>query len=189
VLPPAVAGVFLGFLCFGLVPPSSFAPLIGWIVLVLLLLELLQRQLGNERFASFLAVTETSENGVLKENPTLAHRVIAVTLGGLSGVTTMLANAAGPVITVYLLAIGLAKYEFVGTSAWIFCIINLCKVPFSYALGVINWHTFGFNLLMFPVVALGAIFGKQLLKVIPQLWFEWFLLISALIAALRLIWH
>jgi uncharacterized protein len=167
VLPPAIGGVFLGFLCFGLVPSSSFAPLIGWIVLVLLLLQLVQRQLGNERFARILTFTEIGEDGALKESPTLAHRLVAVTLGALSGVTMILANAAGPVMTVYLLAIGLAKYEFVGTSAWIFCIINLSKLPFSYALGVINWHTLGFNLLMFPAVALGAVFGKRLLKLIP----------------------
>lgn len=188
-LPPAVVGIFLGFLCFGLVPSTSFAPVIGWIVLVLLLLQLAQRRLGTDRFASVLTLTEITENGVPKGTPTVAHRIIAFTLGGLSGVTTMLANAAGPVMTVYLLAIGLAKYEFVGTSAWIFCIINLSKLPFSYALGVINWHTLGFNLLMFPAVALGAISGKQLLKLIPELWFEWFLLVSSFIAALRLIWH
>jgi uncharacterized protein len=183
-------GIFLGFLCFGLVPSASFAPVIGWIVLVLVLLQVAQRSLGTSRFASMLSPTVPSESdGEFRASPTPARKVVAATLGALAGVTTMLANAAGPVMTVYLLAVGLAKYEFVGTSAWIFCIINLSKLPFSYALGVINWHTLGFNLLMFPAVALGAVSGKQLLKIIPQLWFEWLLLLSAFIAALRLIWH
>jgi uncharacterized membrane protein YfcA len=190
VLPPALVGIFLGFLCFGLVPSTSFAPVIGWIVLVLVLLQLAQRSLGNGRFASTLSLTEINENNEeAGKHPTLRRRIVAIVLGALSGVTTMLANAAGPVMTVYLLAVGLAKYEFVGTSAWIFCIINLSKLPLSYTLGVINWHTLGFNLLLLPVVALGALSGRQLLKLIPQLWFEWFLLLSALLAALRLIWH
>jgi uncharacterized protein len=190
VLPPALVGISLGFLCFGLVPSSSFAPVIGWIVLVLVLLQLAQRSLGTSRFASILSLTEISDNnGGSSASPTLARRIVAAALGALAGVTTMLANAAGPVMTVYLLAVGLAKYEFVGTSAWIFCMINLSKLPFSYALGVINSHTLGFNLLMLPAVALGALSGKQLLKLIPQRWFEWFLLVSAFIAALRLIWH
>jgi uncharacterized membrane protein YfcA len=146
--------------------------------------------LGNGRFASILSLTEINENNEeAGKRPTFRHRIVAIVLGALSGVTTMLANAAGPVMTVYLLAVGLAKYEFVGTSAWIFCIINLSKLPLSYTLGVINWHTLGFNLLLLPVVALGALFGRQLLKLIPQLWFEWFLLLSAFLAALRLIWH
>jgi uncharacterized membrane protein YfcA len=188
VLPPALLGVGLGFVCFGLVPADSFAPLIGWIVLVLVLLQLIQRSSGAEAFTAWLGLTGSNS----EQTPKLAafaRRLIAAGLGGLAGITTMMANAAGPVITVYLLAIGLAKYEFVGTSAWIFCVINLCKLPFSYALGVINWHTLGFNLLLFPAVAAGALSGKQLLKVIPQRWFEWLLLLSAFIAALRLIWR
>jgi uncharacterized protein len=157
-------------------------------VLVLVLLQLLQRGVDAEKFTAWLGLTEP-DPGQDREKPTFGRRFIAAGLGGLAGITTMLANAAGPVMTVYLLAVGLAKYEFVGTSAWIFCVINLSKLPFSYALGVINWHTLGFNLLMFPAVAAGALSGKQLLKVIPERWFEWLLLISALIAALGLIWR
>jgi uncharacterized membrane protein YfcA len=190
VLPPALVGIFLGFLCFGLVPSASFAPVIGWIVLVLVLLQLAQRSLGNGRFAGILSLTEINGNSEeAAKHPTFVRRIIAILLGALSGVTTMLANAAGPVMTVYLLAVGLDKYEFVGTIAWIFCIINLFKLPFSYTLGVINWHTLGFNLLLLPAVTLGALSGQQLLKLIPQLWFERFLLLSALLASLRLIWH
>jgi uncharacterized membrane protein YfcA len=190
VLPPALVGIFLGFLCFGLVPSTAFAPVIGWIVLALLLLQLAQRTWGTEWIANVLSPDSVNHpDSELTVRPTLGRQIVATSLGALTGITTMLANAAGPVMTVYLLAVGLAKYEFVGTSAWIFCIINLSKLPFSYALGVINWHTLGFNLSMFPAVALGAVFGKQLLKLIPQLWFEWFLLLSAFIAAIRLIWR
>jgi hypothetical protein len=65
----------------------------------------------------------------------------------------MLANAAGPVMTVYLLMMRLAKYEFMGTSAWFCCIINLIRLPFSYSLGVINLSSLGFNLILLPAVA------------------------------------
>jgi uncharacterized protein len=185
VIPPALVGIGLGFVCFGLVPADSFAPVIGWIVLVLVLLQLAQRSFDTGKLTDWLGLTESNGEQNPKK-PTFGRRFIAASLGALSGITTMLANAAGPVMTVYLLAVGLAKYEFVGTSAWIFCVINLSKLPFSYALGVINWHTLGFNLLMFPAVAAGALSGRQLLKIIPQVWFEWLLLVSALIAALRL---
>ena len=51
-------------------------------------------------------------------------------LGLLGGVATMLANAAGPVAQLYLLAMVLPKYAFIGTSAWLFLIVNVSKVPF-----------------------------------------------------------
>ena len=50
----------------------------------------------------------------------------------------MLANAAGPVIGLYLLAVALPKESFVGTGAWFFLLINLIKVPFSLQLGLIT---------------------------------------------------
>ena len=53
------------------------------------------------------------------------------TLGFVAGVTTMMANAAGPVMVVYLLAMRLPKLAFVGTSAWFFFAVNWLKVPFS----------------------------------------------------------
>ena len=40
VLPPAVVGIVIGFLFFGLVPSAAFALLIGWIVFALVLLQL-----------------------------------------------------------------------------------------------------------------------------------------------------
>ena len=42
----------------------------------------------------------------------------------------MLANAAGPIAQLYLLVMGLPKYAFIGTSAWLFLIVNICKIPF-----------------------------------------------------------
>jgi uncharacterized protein len=50
-------------------------------------------------------------------------------------------------MTIYLLTARLAKYEFMGTSAWFYCLINLIKLPFSYSLGLINLSSLGFNLL------------------------------------------
>ena len=55
--------------------------------------------------------------------------------------------------------------------------------------GLINLNSLGFNLILLPGVALGALAGQWLLKIVPQLWFERLLLASASLAALRLIWH
>jgi len=72
----------------------------------------------------------------------------AAMIGMTAGVTTMLANAAGPVMTAYLLAMRLPKHEFIGTGAWYFLMINCLKVPFSMNLGFINPMSLKINLAM-----------------------------------------
>ena len=54
---------------------------------------------------------------------------IAALFGVIAGFATTVANAAGPVMNLYLLSMALPKEEFMGTGAWFFCIINLVKVP------------------------------------------------------------
>jgi hypothetical protein len=108
-------------------------------------------------------------------------------MGILAGAATMLANAAGPVFAIYLIAVGLPKMEFVGTSAWFFFIINLFKVPFSIALGLIRGQTLMLNLILAPAVLVGVLAGRWLLDRIPQRLFEHMLLGFAVLAALRLI--
>jgi len=189
VLPPAVLGVVLGFGIFQLLPGAVFGPVIGWIILALVGLQLWQRSKAPSRRSKQLfgeTVTSFSEE---QSHGNIGRIMLRWSLGALAGITTMLANAAGPVMTVYLLAMRLAKYEFMGTSAWFYCIINLTKLPFSYSLGLINLSSLGFNLILLPAVAVGALAGQWLLKLVPQLWFERLLLASAALAAVRLIWH
>ena len=64
--------------------------------------------------------------------------VAAATYGTLGGFTTMVANAAGPVMSMYFLASRFPVKEFLGTAAWFFAIVNLAKVPFSIGLGLIT---------------------------------------------------
>jgi uncharacterized membrane protein YfcA len=189
VLPPAVLGVAIGFGIFQLLPGTLFGPVIGWIILVLVGLQLCQRsQTASRRLEELSGETVAPVNGD-ENRGSFGQISLRWSLGVLAGITTMLANAAGPVMTVYLLALRLAKYEFMGTSAWFYCIINLIKLPFSYSLGVINLSSLGFSVILLPAVAVGALVGQRLLKLVPQLWFERILLASAALVAVRLIWH
>src|SRR5207244_220727 len=49
--------------------------------------------------------------------------------GIAAGFATMVANAAGPVMNVYLLSKRLPKEQFIATGAWFFLVINLSKLP------------------------------------------------------------
>ena len=147
----------------------SFGPVIGWIVLVMVVLQSFRQW-----------------------RPTLFQKVpdakwFAVSMGVWSGITTMLANAAGPVMSLYFLAIALPKFELVGTSAWFFLIVNCFKVPFSVMLGLIHGSSLLLNALLLPAIAVGIFSGQRLMRVIPQRLFETLLLVFAALASLRLI--
>ena len=104
-----------------------------------------------------------------------------------AGVTTMMANAAGPVMAIYLLTMRLPKEEYVGTGAWFFFLVNLIKVPFSASLGLITFETLKVNAMLTTAIALGAITGILLLKVLPQRIFRVAVQIIAAVSAVRLI--
>ncbi len=108
-------------------------------------------------------------------------------MGLLAGVATMLANAAGPVMALYFVAVSLPKLELVGTSAWFFLVINAIKIPFSAWLGLIDGGTLALNAALAPLIVAGFFVGRWLVARIPQRAFDAFLLTFAGIAALRLV--
>jgi uncharacterized membrane protein YfcA len=107
-------------------------------------------------------------------------------LGGFAGVTTMLANAAGPVVALYLLAVALPKNVLIATAAWLFLVLNILKLPFSWQLGLITPDTLRLNLLLAPMVLVGLLAGKWIVKRIPQRLFDTFILLFTATAGLRL---
>ncbi len=168
-LPPTLIGIVCGWVLMHFIPNQKFGPVIGSIVLIMVLVQTL-RQLRPDLFRH------------------VPHsHAFAWTMGCGSGVATMLANAAGPIMALYLLSINLPKYELIGTSAWFFCLINLIKVPFSAQLGLIHGQSLLFNLVLAPCVIIGALLGKRLVAIVPQRIFETLLLIFAGMASLRLL--
>lgn len=172
-LPPALAGIAAGWwlMTLNCISDRVFRVLIGLIVLALAGMQiwLKWRPEGFER---------------------LPHsRQAAWCAGSLSGITTMLANAAGPIMTLYLLAAGLPKWQFVGTAAFFFLAVNLVKVPFSLGLGLINSQSCALDLLLFPAVALGVVLGRKMIALASQKLFENLVLIFAALAAGKLIWE
>jgi uncharacterized protein len=169
-LPPAFLGVVTGWLLMPHIDDGAFGPLIGWITLGLLVLMLVQK------------LTNRLAAGVVE------HPGIAWPMGWAAGVVTMLANAAGPIMAIYLLAARLPKYKFVGTAAWYFFIVNIIKVPFSASLGLIQPSTLLLNLALIPAIAVGIFSGRWLLGKINQTVFEWLMIGFSFLGALRLIW-
>lgn len=168
-LPPAFLGIVCGWLIMPHLDSRAFGHFLGALVIVLVAVGILQRCVGAwpERVAE--------------------HPGMAWSMGWLAGLTTMLANAAGAVMTIYLLACRLPKYEFVGTAAWFFFIVNVVKVPFSASLGLINPQSLTLNVLLLPSVVLGLLVGRFCLTKINQTAFEWLMLAFSLVGGLKLL--
>ena len=111
----------------------------------------------------------------------------AAVLGLMGGFATMMGNAAGPVMALYLLSMRLPKNTFIGTGAWFFFIVNVSKVP----LHIWSWKTitpesFALDLMMIPAIALGAVFGIWLVRFFPERFYRVLVIATTLLSAILL---
>ena len=92
--------------------------------------------------------------------------------GICTGFASTLANAAGPVMNIYLLSRKLPKEKFVATGAWFFFVVNLLKAPVYAWHGLYSRESLTFDVLMVPAVLAGALAGRWLIRNIDQSMFE-----------------
>lgn len=107
--------------------------------------------------------------------------------GVLGGFATMLANAAGPVIQLYLLGRRIPKMELIGIGARFFLLINLLKVPLNAKLALITQDSLLENAKLLPGVVVGVSGGRWLIRHVPPGAFEWMIVAFATMAGLRLL--
>jgi uncharacterized protein len=170
-MPWTAAGVVLGYFALGHVSDATARIMIGVIIVSLCVLGYWRRYLRAQAL----------------ENEATWHWALAAALGVMAGFITLVANAAGPLMAIYLIAMRLPKMQFVGTAAVFFMILNLFKVPFMVKLGLITAQSFEFNLMLAPAVLAGAFAGRWLLIRINQQLFENMVLALSAIAGVMLI--
>ncbi len=168
-LPWALGGLVLGWLALGRVDDRQTARLVGVIIAAMLALHLWRRRKNADEVAAH------------------APEWFGPVMGIFAGLTTMIANAAGPVMTLYLLAMRLNKLEFLGTGAAFFLLINWIKVPFIAQLGLINASSLTLNLYLLPAVAVGALLGRPVVERVNQQVFENTALALTFVAAVKLL--
>jgi hypothetical protein len=105
----------------------------------------------------------------------------------LAGITTMVANAAGAVTSLYFLLSGLPMLRFLGTGAWFYLIVNVFKVPFSVGLGLLTWDALLLDLTLVPAVVVGGVVGVATIRRINQRLFERVTLALVVVAAVLLL--
>ncbi|BAC12947.1 hypothetical conserved protein [Oceanobacillus iheyensis HTE831] len=171
-IPWVLMGILAGFFVLQYVNDEQLKPIIGVIVLIMIALNVVRERLGS-KFNEMLPTSLT----------------FTILMGVLGGFTTMVGNAAGAIMTIYLLVKGLPKKEFVGTGAWFFLSVNVIKFPFYMYLGLITTESLTFNLTMAPVIILGAIIGVKVLPLIPQHVFTMLILVLATVGGINLLFN
>jgi uncharacterized membrane protein YfcA len=160
---PVLVGVGLGALFLSLVDDLVLKRTIGVILIILTIIGFWPDRLRAERPA------------------------VAAGYGSLAGFTTMVANAGGPPMNLYLLAARYDKWRFMGTTAWFFFFVNLTKVPVSVGLGMIRPETLVAMAPLVPAVLLGTWIGRITIKRIDQKLFNTLVTVMVAISALYLL--
>ncbi len=107
--------------------------------------------------------------------------------GLLGGLSTMIGNAAGPIMAAYLLALDLPKTIFIGTGAVFFFIVNVLKLPVHiFFWGTMRADTLVFSLTLAPFIFLGINVGFFIVKIIPDRPFRYFVLVATAAGTVRL---
>ncbi|WAP55193.1 sulfite exporter TauE/SafE family protein [Streptomyces sp. S465] len=177
--PAVAAGVVVGTVFLLWAGDAAVRTSIGAILLLMAGVTLWRRRTA--------ARAETPAVPAAPDTDGAGARLKAGSYGVLGGFTTMVANAGGPVMSLYLLSAGFRKLGFLGTSAWFFLIVNVAKVPFSVGLGLIDARSLSLDALLALFVLPGAFIGKACVDRINQKLFERLVIAATVLGGLQLL--
>jgi len=165
------------------------------IIIGILIAVFIAKDLNDDQFKFWMALIiflsviimlwkERSKNTVIPNNWLFAGPV-----GLATGFATMIGNLASGFANLFFLSTGLPKNEIIGTSAWLFLIINAFKLPFHiFSWETISMETVKINIYVAPGIFLGFYLGIKLVKMINEKQFRYFLIgVTALGAIMILI--
>ncbi|TPE49189.1 sulfite exporter TauE/SafE family protein [Maribrevibacterium harenarium] len=165
-LPLAMLGVLVGSQVLSDIDPNDFITLLGVIIMAMIGLGF------------FLDAYPTS----FMQKPWAAY-----SMGFAGGLISMMANAAGPIFSLFLLEQKLSKESYVSTRAWAFFLINLAKLPMYIGIGLITPASLTISAYATPGLLVGALFGYHFLKRVQPNHFKWLVRLLSTIAAVKLI--
>jgi hypothetical protein len=166
-LPAGLAGTVVGFLLFGVLSPKAVSAVLGVMTLL------------------FIAQRAWSSSGTAAR---VVPRGFTALAGLASGVTSFVAHAGGPPISIALLPMRLAPAVFAGTTTVFFTVINASKwAPYAW-LGVVDLINMVTALALAPFAVLGVWLGVKLLRRLPPVWFYRLVSAGLLLTGLKLTW-
>jgi uncharacterized membrane protein YfcA len=154
---------------------NHFWKLVPWMIVGILIGVYVGKDLDEAVFRRMMSVIivltiavmvwfETRRNIAIPGN-----KLFAAGMGLISGFATMLGNLAGAFANIYFLATRMLKNDFIGTSAWIFLLINFFKLPFQ----VIYWKnittsSLRIDLYLLPALLIGFYTGIKIVAKIKD---------------------
>ncbi len=182
-LPGTLVGILIAVYVGDVVGPETFAPILAGVLGFGLVILVVSPATRRRRLAP--------EGTLDPPDPDrLRPRVLAFagSMGVAAGFSSMIGNAAGAVLSVYLLALRLPKNTYIGVTAWYFFINNIIKVPFH----VLIWETMSpatlrISLVAAPAVAVGALVGVAVVKRVAERPYRVFVIVVTAAAVLRLL--
>ena len=163
VLPWVALGIIVALVTGKLINNNQFRIIlisIVWIMLILMVINDLRKK-------SDIVIPE--------------KKTFTALMGFSGGFATMIGNAAGPVFNLYFLSQKLPKNEFIGTSAWLYLIMNVGKLPLQALVWKnITLPSLTLDLIAVPVIAAGIFIGIHVVKLFPEKVYRYFVIITTL---------
>ncbi|MFE7507253.1 TSUP family transporter [Promicromonospora sp. NPDC057488] len=185
-LPSVTVGLLVGFAALSWAPPEVSARIVGALLLLAGLGDLV-RQLAARRARR--RPPRPADDGPTPGNPsaTVRDRLARAALGATAGVSTMIANAGGPPMSLYLLRAGISRAGLLGTVALFFLTVNVAKLPFSASLGLVSGDSLLVSLALLPGMVAGLLLGRFVAHRISGPVFSTAVLIATALAGARLL--
>jgi uncharacterized membrane protein YfcA len=169
--------------------------LLPWAFVGILLGTFTSQHIDDEAFKSIMGIIIVVSVGIMiwqetRQLPAIpGHWAFSALMGLAAGYTTMVGNLAGAVTSLYLLSMRMPKNAFIGTGAWFYLAINLLKLPFHvFSWKTVSWESFKLDLLMFPLIAAGALLGVVITKYLSEPLYRKFIIGMTLCTVVFLFW-
>lgn len=168
-LPSMLVGIALGLPVLNIMPDAMFKKFIGVLALVFTL---------TQAYKDFFLKTD---------GPVKPNLWSGVALGVGAGFASAIAHQGGTLTTIYLLPQKLPNSTFVGTSTLLYFVSNASKVLPYWQMGLITEQSLLVSAQLLPSVAVGALLGIWLNKVLSPRAFSTLILFFVGLTALRLL--
>ena len=164
---PLAAGMVVGVGIIKTMPEPFFKIFIGAIAIIMLAIHSWRKVMDQKKIPDGL--------------------FFAVFIGTVAGIATTAANAAGPVLAIYLISMRMEKKNFIGTAACFFILVNVAKIPIYGFAGLFTKSGLILDLCLALPVLVGIATGFAIFKKIPEKLFERIILLLTFVASARLL--
>ncbi|MBF8269334.1 MAG: sulfite exporter TauE/SafE family protein [Gammaproteobacteria bacterium] len=169
-IPGSLAGIGVGTLLFRYLTPELIKLLLGAIAIIFTL-DYWSRGLRSNQESA--------------RKPSILWGSIA---GIMAGLTSFIANAGAPPVTMYLLPQRLHRTTYVATTVLLFTLVNYVKlIPYGW-LGLLHIDNLATSLLLMPVAVVGMLSGIWLHKQVSETVFYRICYLFLFVVGLKLIY-